>query len=58
MAKQYRDKIFFLYDSMNYIYQEDAVYFDEDEYDPRGYTIINPGKQDEIGICTLKPIYK
>ena len=56
MAKRYRDKIFFLYDSMNYIYQEDARFYDDDEYDPRSYTIIKPTEQDRKGNYTIKPI--
>ncbi len=54
MAKQYRDKIFFT-DEGTYIYQDEARLYDEDEYDPRSYTIINPGEQDKIHY-TIKPI--
>lgn len=46
MAKRYRDKIFFLTGSNEYIYQEDARFLGEGEYDPRSYTIINPTDQD------------
>ncbi len=47
MAKKYRNKIFFTYDN-TYIYQDEAWMYDDDEYDHRSFTIINPGEQDRI----------
>ncbi len=56
MAKKYRDKIFLAYDNF-YVYQEDAWMLEDDEYDHRSYTIINPGEQDKKEL-TISPIYK
>jgi hypothetical protein len=55
MAKYWRDKIFFLADG-GYIYQDEARFFEEDEYDHRSYTIINPTEQDKREHYTIKPI--
>ena len=43
---KYRDKIFFLTDRNEYIYQEDARFLEDGEYDPHSFRIINPNEQD------------
>lgn len=56
MAKQYRDKIFICYDN-TYVRQEDAWMLDDDDYDHRSFTIINPGEQDRRSF-SISPIYR
>jgi len=43
MSKK-KQKIFFLKDSDEYIYDWEAKYFDDDEYDHHSYTIVHTRK--------------
>ena len=57
MARDKNDKIFFLLDSNHYIYQWEAKYYDDDEYDHHSYHILHQPKKRENKMI-IKPIEK
>lgn len=57
MVRDKNDKIFFLLDSNHYIYQWEAKYYDDDEYDHHSYHILHQQKKRENQMI-IKPIEK
>ena len=57
MKRRSEDRIYMMKDEPYYILQSQAKYYDDDEYDHRGYHILFPKKKRENKMI-IKPIEK